>query len=244
MLTELNDGLTARGEINLHGGRIGGEFDLTGATVTSPSGRALYADRLVVGESMGTNHGLTTQGEVNLIGTHIAGDLILNGADLSHGDDRTAHGNGRALNADRLTVDRSVFCRDGFTAHGEVDFTNARTGVLCDDRAGWPDVLRLRGFAYDSLENQDVSPRQAAVAAAAPGTLHAGDPAGGRPSSGTRAADLGPGTPSGRGIAERQQGPPMPALRGTPQPGGTGSCSRRRGGCGRTGACARASTAS
>jgi hypothetical protein len=44
---------------------------------------------------------------------------------------------------------------------GGVDLTNARVGSFDDDQATWPerDMLRLRGFVYETLENDQVSVR-------------------------------------------------------------------------------------
>jgi hypothetical protein len=42
---------------------------------------------------------------------------------------------------------------------GAVDLTNAKVGRFTDDPAIWPMIMRLRGFAYDSLENDQVSVR-------------------------------------------------------------------------------------
>jgi hypothetical protein len=40
-----------------------------------------------------------------------------------------------------------------------VDLTNTKVGHFADDPASWPKTLHLRGFAYDSLVNDQVSVR-------------------------------------------------------------------------------------
>jgi hypothetical protein len=65
--------------------------------------------------------GFTARGEVRLLGAHIGGQLILSGATLTNPD-------GRALNADGLTVDQDILCREGFTATGEVRLVGAHIG--------------------------------------------------------------------------------------------------------------------
>jgi hypothetical protein len=42
---------------------------------------------------------------------------------------------------------------------GEIDLTNAKVGGFFDYQEGWPAVLCLWGFAYDSLENQHINAR-------------------------------------------------------------------------------------
>ncbi|MFG1832968.1 hypothetical protein, partial [Micromonospora chersina] len=60
-------------------------------------------------------------GETRLVGAHIGGQLTFNSATLTNP-------NGVALIADRLTVDQSMSCRDGFTATGQIRLLGARIG--------------------------------------------------------------------------------------------------------------------
>ena len=64
---------------------------------------------------------ISATGEVRLLGAHIGGQLSFNGASLTNPD-------GPALNADGLTVDQGVFCREGFIADGEVRLIGAHIG--------------------------------------------------------------------------------------------------------------------
>ena len=51
--------------------------------------------------------------------------MVLSGAHLTGAD-------GPALNADNLTVDRDMFCGEGFTAEGEVHLSGAHVGGQLD----------------------------------------------------------------------------------------------------------------
>jgi hypothetical protein len=109
------------GQVRLTGAHIGGQLDLSGATLTNPSGPALDADHLTVDLNMFCSDGFTATGEILMRGAHIGGQLILNGATL------TSPG-GTALNADNLTVDQHMACGDGFTAAGEINLSGAHIG--------------------------------------------------------------------------------------------------------------------
>lgn len=125
-------GFTARGEVRLPGAQVGGELVFEGATLTNPGGWALTADGLSVTRNMvcGASHTdeaispdrrFTADGEVALPGAHIGGQLTFQGARLSNPA-------GRALTADKLTVDQDLFLRKGFSAQGEVRLIGARIG--------------------------------------------------------------------------------------------------------------------
>jgi hypothetical protein len=146
------DGFTARGEVRLLGAHIGGPLDLAGAILDNASfGLALYADRLTVDESMFCRSGFTAHGGISMIGAHIGGQLSLTGAELVYP--------GRiALNLQDANVS-AIFLQLRRPPHGWVDLANARVGSFHDDPASWPAILFLGGFAYDSLENENVSAR-------------------------------------------------------------------------------------
>jgi hypothetical protein len=142
----LNYGFTTRGEVILAGAHIGGQLDLSHATLISPSGTALNGDGLTVGQhmlcrglaaggkmnlrgaSIGGQLGLTAatvQGEIDLLGAHIGGQLSLTDATLTN-PSRIA------LNGNRLTVGQSMHCRGDFSANGEVHLINAHIGGELD----------------------------------------------------------------------------------------------------------------
>ena len=107
---------TTDGEVSLHGAQIGGELDLAMAKLTNPSGTALDAGSLTVGQGMSCR-GCTVRGEVHLSYARISGWLSLDRATLSNKD-------GRALNAAQLTVGQGMYCRD-CKAQGEISLTGA-----------------------------------------------------------------------------------------------------------------------
>jgi hypothetical protein len=111
----------SRGRVRLARAHIGGQLDLSGATLTNPDGSALDADGLAVDQDLFCRDGFTVRGEVSFAGAHIGGNLKLDGATLTNPE-------GRALAADRLTVDGDLFCRAGFTATGEVNLLGAHIG--------------------------------------------------------------------------------------------------------------------
>jgi hypothetical protein len=133
---------TARGEVRLVGARIGGRTFFYGATLNNPEGAALDADQLTVGLGMSCSGGFTAKGEVSLIGAninggllnfvdakidgavvligaHVSGELQFDGASLTNPQ-------GAALDADQLTVEQSMSCRNGFTAKGEISLSGAK----------------------------------------------------------------------------------------------------------------------
>src|SRR5205814_5282763 len=71
----LADGFTATGEVNLLGGRIGGNLDCDGATLRNPGGMALNADKVTVAASLFLRNGFAATGEVNLLGARVGSNL-------------------------------------------------------------------------------------------------------------------------------------------------------------------------
>lgn len=67
--------------------------------------------------------GFAARGEINLVGARIGGAFRFDGAHLHNPG-------GDALQATRMTVEGSMFCRDDFTAHGAVWLMGARIGVV------------------------------------------------------------------------------------------------------------------
>jgi len=142
----LNYGFTTRGEVILAGAQIGGQLDLSHATLINPSGTALNGDGLTVGQHL-LCRGLAASGKVNLRGASIGGQLSLTGAavhgevdllgahiggQLSLTDVTLNNPSGMTLNGNRLTVGQSMHCRGDFRAHGEVHLVNAHIGGELD----------------------------------------------------------------------------------------------------------------
>ena len=107
------------GAVNLSGAHIGGSLDCSGAKLRNDDGLALRADGVQVGQDVQCA-GLTADGGVEL-GGHIGRLFSFEGATLSKP-------RGSALLSDGLRVDGAMFCRNGFTAQGEVRLTGARIG--------------------------------------------------------------------------------------------------------------------
>ena len=61
---------------------VGGRLLCAGATIDGGDGRAMQADRIVVGGAIRLIHGFKAVGEVRLIGAHVKGSLDLSGAQV------------------------------------------------------------------------------------------------------------------------------------------------------------------
>ena len=152
------DRFTTTGGVGLLGARIGGQLDLSGAQMSNENGPALNADGLVVAQNMYCEveggHPFTANSEVRMLGAHIGGQLDFSGAQLSSGA-HSSNQTGLALNADRLVVDRDMFCDSGgeqrFTATGGVGLPGARVGGLLQFQQA--DVSSERGPAVTLFES-------------------------------------------------------------------------------------------
>jgi hypothetical protein len=140
---ELNNGFSAKGEVNLLGAHIGGTLDLSGATLSNPNGRTLFAASLMVDRSMYCRNGFSAEGEMNLLGAHIGSNLEFDGASLNNRE-------GMALDLEGLRA-RALILRPQAPPEGTVDLTNAQVDVCYDSEGAWPDDLRLDGFTYGAL---------------------------------------------------------------------------------------------
>jgi hypothetical protein len=144
-------GFSADGEVRLPGAHIGVQFDLSGARLTNPGGTALYADQLTVERDMFCRNRFTAEGEISLYGARIGGTLDFGAAVLGGSGETSLY-----LKAANVTALR---LRPAQPPRGAVDLTNARIGSFDDDRETWPTVLRLRGCAYETLENDRIGVR-------------------------------------------------------------------------------------
>jgi hypothetical protein len=112
-------GAGERGAVRLVSGHIGGSLDCTRAEMRNGSGPALVADVLRVDQDVECDR-LTADGRV-VLGGHIGRLLSLEGATLNNPG-------GIALSCDGLRVEGTMFCRNGFTAHGGVRLPGAQIG--------------------------------------------------------------------------------------------------------------------
>jgi hypothetical protein len=120
-----------RGALNLAGAHIGSLLDCTGATLRNDSGPALNAHGLQVDQTMFLSDSFTAigtgdNGAVDLAGAHVGGSFYCTGATLRNDS-------GRALNADGLQVDQTMFLSGSFTAtatanNGAVNLIGAHVG--------------------------------------------------------------------------------------------------------------------
>jgi hypothetical protein len=143
-------GFTVTGEINLDGAHISSELTFAKATLSNPDGTALSAEGLTVDQSVYCWDEFTATGEISLRGARIAGELNLDGASLSNPAGSVLDFEAANIKTLRLPQERP---------DGKIDLTNAKVGVFGDNQEGWPAVLYLWGFVYDSLENQDINTR-------------------------------------------------------------------------------------
>jgi hypothetical protein len=139
-----DEGFAAEGEVRLSAAQVSGQLDFSGATLTNPDGNALTAEGLVVDQDMFCNN-LVAQGKVSLCGARIGWQLAFHEATLNNPG-------GWALDLEDAQV-TSLVLLPAAPPEGVVDLTNAQVRRLHDSVLTWPDDLRLRGFTYDSLEN-------------------------------------------------------------------------------------------
>jgi hypothetical protein len=154
-------GLGHNGAVHLSGARIGGQLDLSKATLRNATGPALDADRLHVDNGVYFRHGFEAVGAgaggaIRLLGARI-------GVQLEFSDAKIRNESGPALAADRAQIDGSVFIRDGLEATGAgTDGAVRLPGVRVNGRlrlvaAGMTNIsdpharLLLDGLTYDGV---------------------------------------------------------------------------------------------
>jgi hypothetical protein len=136
VLTEIN----VNGELHLEGAHLGGDLDLSRATLINPKGSALLADALNVDGNVLCG-GLTAQGDVDFDGARIEGFMEFAGATLENPD-------GIALRGEGLSTGRSLMCWLGFRAQGEVSLLRARVGGSLDFSDAT--LINPHGYALDA----------------------------------------------------------------------------------------------
>ncbi|GAA2549598.1 hypothetical protein [Pseudonocardia hydrocarbonoxydans] len=138
----LDDGFTSHGPVHLSDARIGGSLRLSAGRLDGAGGRAVIADRLVVGGTCYARR-LVAGGEVRMPGARITGNLDLSGAEL-------ASPTVDALDLTGLAVDGSLLAGRHhagpvFTCDGRVLLAGVQvggdlvlTGAVIRRRAGEP----------------------------------------------------------------------------------------------------------
>jgi len=143
-------GFSASGEVRLLGASVGGRLSFATASLANPGGIALQAERLTVAQDIFFTEGMTAAGEIRLPGARVGGNADFTGCKPP------GSGPGFILILTELQA-VSLILRPQ-AAPEEADLTGAAVGRLADEPASWPSQLRLRGFTYAALdENEKVS---------------------------------------------------------------------------------------
>jgi hypothetical protein len=118
-------GFVAEGEVKLIGAEIGGSLECDDGKFKNPGpgNKAIFVDGIEVRGSVFLRGGFVAEGEVKLIGAKIGGSLECDGGTFKN----PGPGN-RAIFADGIGVQGSIFLRDGFAAEGEVKLIGAKIG--------------------------------------------------------------------------------------------------------------------
>lgn len=147
------------GQILLQGANIGGTLDCRGATFNHPTGWALNLKRAVIDGDVLLNatfvnnkrHDFCAKGEVKLSGANIGGQLKCRGGLFHKPKGGSFQINQEApscaLIAEGLKVEGPVLLDKGFSALGEVRFTNATIGGDFDASGG--EFLNPDGYALN-----------------------------------------------------------------------------------------------
>ena len=171
----LRNGFKAEGEVRLRGATIDGDLDCGNGQFINPEGYALAANGLKVERNVLLDNEFKAEGEVHLLGAKIGGQV-----DCSGGQFINKNKQGKALSADDMNVQGSVFLSSGFKAEGNVclagatiygvlvwtrvespekvtlDLRSAKIGTLWDDQKSWPESgkLFLNGLVYDEIDDR------------------------------------------------------------------------------------------
>jgi hypothetical protein len=106
------------------------------------------ATRAAIDGSLYLNDRFSAKGEVKLLRAVIAGQFACTNATFDHP-------NGRALNADEITVAASVFLRDGFSAKGEVNLRGSRINGQLNCAKGRFDNPSGKALTADAIKVRD-----------------------------------------------------------------------------------------
>jgi len=142
---------SATGEVRLLGAHISLQLDCTGGQFSNPNGSALNAEVLIVDGSLLCREEFSATGEVRLPGAHIGGTLVCMGGQFSNPD-------GSALNLWGATV-AGPLRMESAVLQGILDLTAVKTSSYHDNRASWPQKLRLDRFVYDAIDGASVTER-------------------------------------------------------------------------------------
>lgn len=157
---------TVTGELRLVDANIEGSLDLGGAVLRNPSGVCLNAYGITVGGSVYcgrmaddavpggcVDRDAEIEGRIDLSDARVDGHV-----DFRHTVLRSCP-QGESLHLARL---RAVQLRlqPATKPPGAVNLVNAHVSQYYDDPVTWPDVVRLRGFEYDVLDDDRAKVRE------------------------------------------------------------------------------------
>lgn len=133
------DGFNATGEVRMIGASIRGDISLSGATLESGKRADEVTAALNLGRARVTGgvicEKLSATGQLKLSGAKIDGSLSLNGASLAGMQDSSGITN-PALNGDGVEIAQGLFCRESFSATGEVRLVGATVGGVVSMPSG------------------------------------------------------------------------------------------------------------
>ncbi|MFI0908770.1 oxidoreductase [Streptomyces sioyaensis] len=139
-------GFTVHGGIRLMGAHLPGGLFMEGARLVKPGGAALLADNTVA-STLVLSQGFTALGSVRMRGAQISDQLTFEGAILS-GEDVVA------LDCSRMEAGDLDFT-PAAPPSGAVDLQGTHVAALHDSEGAWPEVVRLQGFVYGSLQREE-----------------------------------------------------------------------------------------
>ncbi|OEJ28492.1 oxidoreductase [Streptomyces agglomeratus] len=134
--------LTTRGEVRLVGAQLSGGLFMEGARLENPGASALVADNALA-STLVFSQGFGALGTVRLRGAQTTDQLTFRGATLS--------GDRVALDCSRMQAG-DLDLTPAAPPTGAVDLQGAQIAVLHDSEDAWPDVVRLQGLVYGSLQ--------------------------------------------------------------------------------------------
>lgn len=119
------DGFSTQGEVQALCASVGGQIDLTGATLSNPAGVALGLDGATVAGGVFARNGFSAQGEVRALHASVGAQIDLSGATLSNPG-------GVALSLDQAAIAGNLFARNGFATKGEFSAIDTSVGGQID----------------------------------------------------------------------------------------------------------------
>ena len=113
----------AKGQVFLHGARIGGDFDCSEGTLENRAGPALHAERATIAGILFLSK-TTATGGIRLLSATVGGNLECAGSQLFRPDVEGSY----ALLADSAIIKGSAVFTDSFVAEGGIKLQGARIG--------------------------------------------------------------------------------------------------------------------